>query len=102
MTERTSMGRWEAKARAISTKAALLGHTVSVEENAKGNVRAVCSCGYVSTYRRTLALAATAGVHHIGILVGQADADASNSRAAAARSSTSSGVSLPGSVAPGL
>ena len=75
--------------------AAALGHTLSVEQYGRGGVkfRAVCSCGYSSTQRRTQALALGAGFHHAGQVAAEASR---NARA------MPDGVSVPGSVSPRL
>lgn len=48
--------------------ASSLGHRASVERNLRGNYRVECTCGYVSTYRRTIVLAAEAAIHHYKIV----------------------------------
>jgi hypothetical protein len=86
-------------------QAAQLGHRVDVENRdrrdefpEKGHAAvkwwAVCSCGYRSTVRATQAQALATAFWHCGEVVG----DASR----AAKQARRDGVSLPGSVTPGL
>lgn len=80
------------------------GHTIAVshreppaewvEHGARTKYWGSCSCGWKSTARFTQSVALGAAMHHLGIVVGEA--------AATAREARRSGVSLPGSVAPGL
>ena len=57
--------------------AAALGHFLEVEQYGQGGVkfRAVCSCGYSSTQRRSQGMALGAGFHHLGQVAGQAQRD---------------------------
>lgn len=82
--------------------AAALGHSLEVEQYGQGGVkfRALCSCGYASTQRRTHGLALGAAFHHAGQVVGQAQRD--GRRIPPAATDTPKIENVPGSVGTSL
>jgi hypothetical protein len=63
-----------ANGREIARRGRLLGHELHIDDKHQRS-RAVCSCGYVSTWRQTRPLAAGAAIHHLTLSVQKAEAD---------------------------